>query len=81
MDGYWRLLYTDNPPAPNSGKFGPFIGEVFQELNSEQGKIKNILNLKNPPIVVSLTANQTVKNKNTWCNSFFVIIYLQLFSA
>lgn len=38
MNGFWRLQYSDFfPPSTSSGKLGPFVGDVFQDLNSKQG--------------------------------------------
>ena len=65
MNGNWRMLYTDfSPAAPSSGKLGPFIGDVFQDLKSgtlrkntrlqvnrqDEGIIRNILKIGFPPI-------------------------------
>eukprot|EP01038_Epipyxis_sp_PR26KG_P015979 gene15979-21685_t len=67
MNGFWRMLYTDfNPPAPSSGQLGPFIGDVYQDLDSTIGVIKNILKLDFPPIIGGLIAKQTIKNDFTW---------------
>lgn len=34
MKGIWKLSYTDfSPAAPSSGKLGPFVGDVFQDLS------------------------------------------------
>eukprot|EP00976_Prorocentrum_cordatum_P087401 1186885-Prorocentrum_minimum.AAC.4 len=43
MPGFWRMLYTDMEPAPSSGKLGPFIGDVFQDLRPENSLILNLL--------------------------------------
>lgn len=75
MNGYWRLLYTDfDPPAESSGKLGPFVGDVFQDLNSKKLLIKNILKVGFPSIIGALTANLSIPNGNTW----YVIILLFL---
>ncbi len=67
MNGFWRLLYSDfNPPATSSGKLGPFVGEVFQDLNSNIGEIRNILRLNFPPIQGGLVARQTIRDPQTW---------------
>ncbi len=65
MKGNWKMLYTDfSPPAPSSGKLGPFIGDVYQDLTDgiltqtklvngirqEEGSIRNILKVAFPPI-------------------------------
>ena len=67
MNGYWRLLYTDfDPPAESSGKLGPFVGDVFQDLNSKDSVIKNILKVRFPSINGALTANLRIPDANTW---------------
>ena len=43
MAGFWRMLYTDMEPAPSSGKLGPFIGDVFQNLCPDENRIYNLL--------------------------------------
>ena len=43
MAGFWRMLYTDMEPAPSSGKLGPFVGDVFQDLQPEKDRIVNLL--------------------------------------
>lgn len=44
MNGFWRMLYTDlTPAAASNGKLGPFVGEVFQDLNSQTLQVKNLL--------------------------------------
>jgi hypothetical protein len=33
LNGFWFMLWTNyGPPAPSSGKLGPFIGDVYQDL-------------------------------------------------
>mmetsp|Transcript_25086 Transcript_25086/g.56357 ORF Transcript_25086/g.56357 Transcript_25086/m.56357 type:complete len:149 (+) Transcript_25086:592-1038(+) len=74
MNGFWRLLYTDLPataPNPSNGRLGPFTGDVFQSLDSNQGQIKNILRITPIPgfpleILGALTATQTVHAPDTW---------------
>lgn len=57
MDGFWRLIYTDfEPAAASSGKLGPFIGDVFQLLDSKSLKITNILRISFPPITGKCSA-------------------------
>lgn len=44
MNGFWRMLYTDlTPAAASNGKLGPFVGDVFQDLDSNNLQIKNLL--------------------------------------
>lgn len=67
MNGFWRLEYTDfSPPAPSSGKLGPFVGDVYQDLDGKAGIIKNLLKISFPPIIGGLIAKQRIKNRNTW---------------
>ena len=72
MNGYWKLLYTDfDPPAESSGKLGPFVGDVYQDLDSKNLVIRNILNVKFPIISGALTANLNIPDNNTWYTSIF----------
>jgi hypothetical protein len=67
MNGFWRMLYTDITPVQvSSGKLGPFIGKVYQDLDSTQGVIKNILSVALPSIKGGLIAKQRIKDPNTW---------------
>ena len=67
MNGFWRMLYTDlEPAAASSGKLGPFVGDVFQDLDSTNGIIKNILSIKFPTIKGALVAFQRIKDPDTW---------------
>ena len=67
MNGYWRMLYTDfTPAAASSGKLGPFVGDVYQDLDSTQSTIRNILKIRFPPIDGALIASQRVKDSYTW---------------
>ena len=67
MNGFWRMLYTDfTPAAASSGKLGPFVGDVFQDLDSKEGIIKNILKIGFPPVSGALVANMSIYNKKTW---------------
>lgn len=76
MNGFWRMHYTDfSPPATSSGKLGPFIGEVYQDLyptnqTSNSGVIKNILRITFPPIVGALVAKQRIVADDTWSIEF-----------
>lgn len=67
MAGFWRLLYSDfDPPQPSSGKLGPFVGEVYQNLEPGINQITNILRVPFPDIQGGLVAKQTIKDKQTW---------------
>ena len=67
MNGNWVLLYTDlNPPAPSSGKLGPFTGKVYQQLDSVNLNIKNVIKVGFPPITGILEANIIATGDNLW---------------
>ena len=69
MNGFWRMSYTDfTPAAPSSGQLGPFVGDVYQDLefDGEKGIIKNILDIKFPPLTGALIAKQRIKDSSTW---------------
>lgn len=67
MNGFWKMLYTDfSPVAASSGKLGPFVGDVYQDLNAERKEIINILNIKFPPIKGALVAKLSIPDKRTW---------------
>lgn len=61
------MLYTDlSPPATSAGKLGPFVGDVFQDLDSAQNTITNLLKISFPPIKGGLVAKQTILDPQTW---------------
>ena len=67
----WKLSYTDfDPPAPSSGRLGPFTGDVYQSLDPRGGQIKNLLKIDGLPlqsfIYGSLVAQQSVISSDTW---------------
>lgn len=67
MNGFWRMTYTDySPSGPSSGQLGPFVGDVFQDLDSSKGEIKNLLKIQFPPVVGGLVGLQTVEDPSTW---------------
>ena len=67
MGGFWKMSYTDfAPAAPSSGKLGPFVGDVFQDLRPEEGRGFNILRVGFPPIKGALVAKARVKSKDAW---------------
>jgi len=70
MNGFWRMLWTNfSPVAPSSGKLGPFIGDVYQDVNFN-GKARNILRINFPPIVGELVASPSVVNDSTMAITF-----------
>lgn len=70
MGGFWKLLYTTAESGGNVGKFGPFVGNVYQDLNPSQNSIKNIGRVDFPPIFGVLVADQSVKDSNSWQITF-----------
>eukprot|EP00600_Ochromonadales_sp_CCMP1393_P016025 CAMPEP_0175037838 /NCGR_PEP_ID=MMETSP0005-20121125/24591_1 /TAXON_ID=420556 /ORGANISM="Ochromonas sp., Strain CCMP1393" /LENGTH=276 /DNA_ID=CAMNT_0016299239 /DNA_START=3 /DNA_END=833 /DNA_ORIENTATION=- len=72
MNGFWKMLYSDigQAGAASSGKLGPFVGDVYQDLDSVSGEIKNILSVSFPPIKGALVARQSVYDSNTWAIEF-----------
>uniref|UniRef100_A0A7S0NAH0 Plastid lipid-associated protein/fibrillin conserved domain-containing protein n=1 Tax=Pyramimonas obovata TaxID=1411642 RepID=A0A7S0NAH0_9CHLO len=70
MPGFWRMLYTDMEPAPSSGKLGPFVGDVFQDLRPENSLILNLLKVGFPPIRGGLSAALDIISDDTWRITF-----------
>lgn len=72
MTGFWRMEWTNfAPAAPSSGKLGPFVGDVFQDVDlSENQKARNILRVNFPPICGELTASTDVVNDSTLAITF-----------
>lgn len=65
------MVYTDySPSGPSSGQLGPFVGDVFQDLDSSKGIIKNLLKIEFPPIAGGLIGLQTIKDPSTWSINF-----------
>jgi hypothetical protein len=48
------------------GKLGPFVGDVYQDLDSSSAIIKNVLDIKSPPIQGALVADQGIYDDQTW---------------
>ncbi|CAM9748786.1 unnamed protein product [Ectocarpus sp. 4 AP-2014] len=44
LAGRWRMLYS-TVPGPSSGRLGPFVGDVFQDIRPDEKRIINILEL------------------------------------
>jgi hypothetical protein len=71
LNGFWYMLYTDySPPGPSSGKLGPFVGNVYQEIDLDEGVARNIFRLQNSllpvlNIIGELTAFPTTKDDGT----------------
>lgn len=65
----WKLAYTDfDPPAPSSGRLGPFTGAVYQYLDPKGGQIKNLLKISLPGVAIygGLVARASIVSKDTW---------------
>ena len=61
----WHTSSPTVSPA-SSGKLGPFVGDVFQDLDATQSIIRNVLKIKFPKIDGALFANQRIKDPYTW---------------
>ena len=88
LKGNWQMLYTDlTPAAPSSGKLGPFLtGDVYQEVDPENGQIKNILFIElfggAAKIKGGLVAKQSVYDKETWRIDFqYVTTTVEIFGV
>ena len=47
MNGFWKMEYTDlKPQAASNGKLGPFVADVYQDLNSKTLQIENLLQVR-----------------------------------
>lgn len=67
MNGFWRLLYSDfSEKGSSGGKLGPFVGEVYQDLDSKVARIKNLIRVRSITLKGGLQAKQTVKDASTW---------------
>jgi hypothetical protein len=71
MNGFWKMRWTNfSPAAPSSGKLGPFVGEVYQDINLQAGEFRNILKLDFPPIAGELFATPEIRNDSTVAITF-----------
>jgi hypothetical protein len=71
MNGFWKMLWTNFAPAsPSTGKLGPFIGTVYQDIDLEECLARNIVKIDIPPIAGELVADVKVANSNTIAISF-----------
>jgi hypothetical protein len=74
-NGFWRMLWTNYSPAgPSSGKLGPFVGDVFQDLQlsttDEDSIARNLFRLDFPPIMGELTATPRLYDSTTVAITF-----------
>ena len=75
LTGFWKMRWTNFfPVAPSSGKLGPFVGDVFQDIDligDRHGKAKNILRIAPfPPIVGALIAAPSIVDDTTAAITF-----------
>ncbi|CAB1103195.1 unnamed protein product [Ectocarpus sp. CCAP 1310/34] len=73
LAGRWRMLYS-TVPGPSSGRLGPFVGDVFQDIRPDEKRIINILEL-GPSWALrgALEADVEVLDGNNWAISFDVV--------
>ncbi|CAM9532500.1 unnamed protein product [Discosporangium mesarthrocarpum] len=73
ISGKWRMLFT-NVPGPSSGRVGPFVGDVYQDINAEKQRIRNILEL-GPEWALrgALEADVEVLDGSNWAINFDVV--------
>ena len=65
MNGSWNLLYTTNGGS-SSGKLGPFVGTVIQDIDMNSGSYDNIVALGNGIVEGRLTATWNTLESNVW---------------
>jgi PAP_fibrillin len=71
MNGFWKMLWTNfSPASPSTGKLGPFIGTVYQDIDLDDSVARNIVKIDIPPIAGELVADVKVANSNTIAISF-----------
>eukprot|EP00667_Euglena_gracilis_P017843 EG_transcript_18865 len=68
LTGNWRLVYTTNT-GNSAGKFGPFVGDVFQDINYEAGKYVNVVRLGGV-LEARLAADWEVTGASAWAVRF-----------
>eukprot|EP00752_Nemacystus_decipiens_P007220 g6463.t1 len=70
LAGKWRMLFSD-APGPSSGRLGPFVGDVFQEVRPDEKKIENLLELgPSWALRVALAADVEVLDGKNWAIIF-----------
>lgn len=75
LTGFWKMRWTNFfPVAPSSGRLGPFVGDVFQDIDligNRHGKAKNILRIAPfPPVVGALIATPSIVDDTTAAITF-----------
>jgi hypothetical protein len=76
LDGLWELIYTD-VQGQSSGKLGPFIGFVTQEVKVSRDLYKN--NVELGPLKLALSAKWDVLNDASW-KVIFIDLVVSLFN-
>lgn len=69
LDGTWRLVYTSNEGS-SAGKLGPFVGDVEQKINLNDGIYYNSVTLGPKLVRGTLSATWDVKNTKLWTVKF-----------
>ena len=71
MNGFWRMRWTNfAPAAPSSGKLGPFVGDVYQDIDLDTPAARNILKVDFPPVAGELFANPEIVSDSTVAITF-----------
>jgi hypothetical protein len=73
LDGNWKLVYTTNEGS-SAGKFGPFVGAVYQEIDIKNKFYLNKVILFNGIVTGILSATWIKKSNNLWTVKFQDII-------
>lgn len=63
IGGNWKLLFTTNDGS-SAGKIGPFVGDVFQEVDLDKRSYNNLVNLG--PLTGRLTATWDNLSDQLW---------------
>mmetsp|Transcript_7077 Transcript_7077/g.11659 ORF Transcript_7077/g.11659 Transcript_7077/m.11659 type:complete len:274 (-) Transcript_7077:182-1003(-) len=65
LEGEWKLLYTTNDGS-SAGKFGPFVGDVTQNVDIGKDEYLNIVSLGNGFFKGTLSATWDNLSSSTW---------------
>uniref|UniRef100_A0A7S4DWF7 Plastid lipid-associated protein/fibrillin conserved domain-containing protein n=1 Tax=Lotharella globosa TaxID=91324 RepID=A0A7S4DWF7_9EUKA len=79
ISGSWKLLYTTNDGS-SAGKIGPFVGDVVQNVELQDGEYVNIVSLANGAFRGVLTATWDNVSDKLW-KVKFKDIKLELFGV
>jgi hypothetical protein len=73
MNGFWKMRWTNfSPAAPSSGKLGPFVGDVYQDIVIPDNA-SNILKVAFPSLAGALKASIGVENDSTVSITFISV--------